>query len=469
MHAAACAPDWRSAFRDLPREHGFEPMAVEGRLPPDLRGTLYRVGPSLYASFGERYRHWFDGDGAVSAVRFVDGAAQGAVRLVQSEGLLEERRAGRRIFAAYGTPAAGGPIARARSRYKNAANTSVMAWNEGLYALFEGSLPTRIDADDLQTLGTTSFGGVIPENFSAHPHRVPARRASYNFGVRFGRTTLLDVFELPDGGDARRIASLPLAGATMIHDFIATENHLVFFAPPLRLHVLRQLLGVAPYAENLAWRPELGTEILVVPIDRPTEPIRIEAEAFYQWHFSNAFERDGRIVVDFVRYPDFSSNAWLGGLPHGEDRPARPGTFWRATIDLHAKRFAAQQIWGTSCEFPRVAPAVQARPYRHAWMAAHSGAYRGLYDRLAKVDVETGAVRVFDPGPGCYPSEPVFVPRPGGSAEDDGWVLALVYDAHAGRSHVAIVDGTSGETIARAWFDHHVPPTFHGGFAPLAR
>src|SRR6266540_3516820 len=68
---AARIPDdlsWTSALRDLPREHGFEPLRVEGQLPADLTGTLYRTGPSLFSSFGERYRHWFDGDGAVSAV-----------------------------------------------------------------------------------------------------------------------------------------------------------------------------------------------------------------------------------------------------------------------------------------------------------------------------------------------------------------------------------------------------------------
>lgn len=465
MHAAVPRADWRTAFRDLPREHGFEPLHVEGRLPPDLQGTLYRVGPSLFSSFGEPYRHWFDGDGAVSAVRFGDGQAHGAVRLVQSDGLLEERREGRRIFSGYGTPAAGGPLARMRNRTKNAANTAVFGWNGGLYALWEGGLPTRIGPDDLETLGTTDLDGVIPATFSAHPHRVPARKATYNFGVRFGRQTLLDLFELPDGGSARRMASIPLAGPTMIHDFIATANHLVFFAPPLRLQIARQLLGLGAFGENLAWRPELGTEIVVVPIDRPDQPVRIAAEPFYQWHFSNAFERDGRIVVDLVRYPDFASNAWLASLPLGEDRPGSPGTFCRATIDLQAARMTSEEIWGASCEFPRVAPGALTKPYRYAWMAAHAGGYSGLFDRVAKLDVETGAVCAIDPGAGCYPSEPVFVQRPGATKEDDGWALSLGYDATVQRTHVAVIDGTTCDTIARAWFDHHLPPTFHGGFS----
>ena len=56
-----------------------------------------------------------------------------------------------------------------------------------------------------------------------------------------------------------------------------------------------------------------------------------------------------------------------------------------------------EEIAGISCEFPRVSNDVLTRPYRYAWMAAHSGAYRGLYDRVMKLDVESGAMRTIDP------------------------------------------------------------------------
>src|SRR4051812_8636557 len=94
---AALADDlgWTRALRDLPREHGFEPLRVEGQLPAALSGALYRTGPALFSSYGTRYGHWFDGDGAVSAVRFADGRAEGAVKLVQTEQLVAERRAGK--------------------------------------------------------------------------------------------------------------------------------------------------------------------------------------------------------------------------------------------------------------------------------------------------------------------------------------------------------------------------------------
>jgi len=52
-------------------------------------------------------------------------------------------------------------------------------------------------------------------------------------------------------------------------------------------------------------------------------------------------------------------------------------------------------------------------------------------------------------------------------AEDDGWLLALVYDPASDASNITVLDGRdpSAGPLARAWFDHHIPPTTHGAFA----
>jgi all-trans-8'-apo-beta-carotenal 15,15'-oxygenase len=166
---------WMSSQRDLPREHGFEPLRIEGTLPTELSGTLYRTGPSLFSSFGKPYGHLFDGDGAVSAVRFARGRALGAAKLVQTEGLVKERGAGRRLYGGYGTTTPGlkrfWPPA-VRSRLKNPANTSILVWGERVFALYEGDLPTEIAPSDLATLGEQDLG-IVVESFSAHPHPVP--------------------------------------------------------------------------------------------------------------------------------------------------------------------------------------------------------------------------------------------------------------------------------------------------------
>ena len=95
---------WARSFRDLSREHGFEPLRVEGTIPAGLEGTFYKNGAGLVGVGGERYGHWFDADGAVTGVRLQGGKAWGGVRLVRTPGLLRQERAGRRLFGGYNTP-----------------------------------------------------------------------------------------------------------------------------------------------------------------------------------------------------------------------------------------------------------------------------------------------------------------------------------------------------------------------------
>jgi all-trans-8'-apo-beta-carotenal 15,15'-oxygenase len=483
---AAAAPDapardsaahvWHRAFRDLPRQHGFQRLAVEGRLPEGLRGTLHRNGPSLFSTFGRRYGHWFDGDGAVSAVRFDgQGGATGAVRIVDGIGLTEERRLGRPRYGNYGTRAPSawrGLVTGLTGNLKNSANTSVMVWQGRLYALLEAARPTELSLEDLTTLGERDLGGAVLKTFSAHPHYVASRKSAYNFGVRYGRKIELDVYALPDDGAARRLTTVTLGGATMVHDFIATDRHLVFFAPPLRLRLFRMLLGIGSYSENLRWRPDEGTEVIIVPIDAPEKVQRFRVPAFYQWHFAAAFERGEELIVDYVRYPDFASNRWLGEVLDGPASSVLGGALHRAVVDPARGTLRDEPLSAVPCEFPRVARTSAANRFVYAATHSSAEAARGMFDQIARFDVERGTVDALTLGAGQYPSEPVFVRRPdaraepGGAAEADGWLLTLVYDGNSDRSGVAVLDARdlARGPLACAWFDHHIPFTFHGNF-----
>ena len=125
-----------------------------------------------------------------------------------------------------------------------------------------------------------------------------------------------------------------------------------------------------------------------------------------------------------------------------------------------------------SCEFPSVSPRVEAREHRYVYAAAHSSrdaSRAGLFDQLVKIDVTSGAeTRAPLGGLGRYASEPVFVPRIGAADEDDGWLLAHVYDAPSHTTHLGIFDARAlaAGAVGRAHFDHHLPITFHGDWIP---
>ncbi|XXT18901.1 carotenoid oxygenase family protein [Sorangium sp. So ce429] len=442
------------------REHGFEPLRIEGRIPEGLRGTMYRNGPGLLTTFSQPYEHSFEGDGAVSAVR-LDGLEQratGAYHVVESEGLRFERDAGRPMFSSRAPwrTRMGNAL---RRRFKNNANTSILVWRDRLFALADGARPTELDAGMLTTVGETDLDGLIAQTFSAHPHDVVARSSIYNFGVRFGRKTQIDLFELPyKHRPARRLGQVELAHPVMLHDFVATERHLVFLVSPVRLVLWRAALMLTPVSKLVRWSEQDGTEVIVVPIDAPRSVTRFRVDPFFQWHFAGGFERGGEIAVDLVRYPRLNSLHQTG------ERAARCGTYHRAIIDLARRSLTSTEVIPVGCEFPQIDPRRSGSAFRYAWCVADGAAG----DSITRIDTETGETVVYNLAASERASEPLFWPRAPDSGESDGWVLSLIYDASTHTSHVAVFDanGLQDGPVARVHFDHHVPPTYHGKWVP---
>lgn len=445
---------WRGIFRDLPREHGYEPLRVEGQLPDDLRGALYRCGPARFSIGGEPYLHWFDADGAVSAVRFGDGKAVGAVRTVETRWLRTERAANRQLYRSYAQ------LGRGWRRWltlpKNPANISVIPWNGQLLALWEAGLPIALDPMTLETHGETNLGGRIGPTFSAHPHR--AGGTLFNFGVHYGRRFSIDLYAL--NGVPRRLASVPLPRPTVVHDFMVTAHHAIFFCAPIRLRLGRLLAGIESFNANLAWEPDHGTEIIVIPLAQTDKPVRFTVPSFFQWHFVNAWEQGGVLVVDHIPYDDFETNEWFGRAPYDPPTPPPPSRYARTRIDLVAKSMKTEVLSDTaSCEFPAIHPGDAGLPQRNVWLLCD-----GLPSTLRRFEPRTRTYRTVPLGPETVPSEPVVVSRAG---HPDGWVLSLVYDGTRDASYVAVIDGARPEEgpVAKLWFDHAIPFPFHGSWA----
>jgi all-trans-8'-apo-beta-carotenal 15,15'-oxygenase len=83
-----------------------------------------------------------------------------------------------------------------------------------------------------------------------------------------------------------------------------------------------------------------------------------------------------------------------------------------------------------------------------------------MFTGLQKLDVVSGEAVHRELAPD-FPGEPLFVPSPGGTDEDDGWVLTQVYRAAEHRSDLLILDARSLETVCCLPLPHHTPPGFH--------
>lgn len=466
------ARSWRRGFENLAREHSFVPLRVEGTLPTELRGTFYRNGPGAFDVAGERYRHWFDCDGAVTAVRLDGrGAALGATKLVTTPWRERERLAGKRLYGVYDTPCVR-PIRELFLRdIKNPANTSVMVHDRRLYALCEGGKPFEISTEDLSTIGETDLDGVVTRAFSAHPHRVESRRATFNFGLGIGKNTSVSCYALKDGEKAQRLATFTVRGARMNHDFAVTERHLVFFFAPLRMSIW-SMLRKRGAMTSARWRPEEGTEVVVVPIDDPRRITRFTVPAFYMEHVVNACELPGgAIAIDYIHYEHVRDlEDFVSTVASGAPKRALTSTIRRAIVSPSAKTLRFEAILDEPVELPRVSPLFETK--RHRFTYAVSFASHGDEPTppraILKHDLETGRVERWAPGTDQYPSEAVFVPKAEPKTEDDGWLLSLVFDAETGTSSLHVVDAArlDAGAVARCHFDQAIPFGFHGIWDP---
>lgn len=450
-------PAHAGGWPEVSREHGFEPIRTSGRVPTDLSGTLFRNGPGRFETHGQRVPHPFDGDGAIAAARFSNGQVEGAVRFIASPGLAEERRRGRHL-GGYGL-ISGYPMWDVlRGNMRNVANTSVLPYGSDLLALWEGGLPTAVDPATLDTRGVTDLG-CIPGSFSAHPHRHPSG-AWVNHGLRLGRVNTLDLFWLPPAGPPRLLRSERI-GPAMVHDFALTERFAVFFLSPLILDLWSLMRGRRAFGDALDWRPERGTEVLVLPLDGGPS-CRFFTEPFYQWHFANAWEEGDTIVVDFARYPDFEINEVIADLYRGMEAAPAMGRLCRAKIEPSRETVSFIELAAFSAEFCTVAPGAEGRRTEVLYTASHrSGSERGPLDEVARVEPNSGAILRTSFGEGHFVLEPLFCPTDTG-----GWLVAPVTDALAQKSFFAILEPESLEEVGRIHFEQALPTSFHGRWLP---
>ncbi len=441
-------------MRNIARTHQFEALEVEGEIPEVLRGTLFRTGPGVFERFGTTVHHPFEADGVVSAVRFDTAGARGAARVVESQGYLEEEEAGRYL---YNSSASLLDYLRSHKsgEMKTTGNTTTFYWQDRLFALMEAGKPQEMDPETLDTLDHVDLGGVIKGAFSAHPHYVSALDTYFNFGLRYGRTMEVDLYALPAEGAASHLGSFEAPWNTIVHDFAATDKHLVFIFAPARLVIWRALTRIGGMSKLFRWTPRMGCQIVRIPLDDPERIERFELDAFWLWHTVNAFETASATVVDICAYPRLEMDFLT------VDRDDAPKPHLERLI-LSGDRVERQRLWDVACEFPIVPDQLQGQAYDRSFFHLQ----RDAHFELGAYTLSTGCERSWPCPDGHEPSEPIFVPRR--DAPLQGWLLSLVADTKQSRSYLAILDTERLDDgpIAKVWFDHQIPTTFHGCWVP---
>ncbi|MDB9321819.1 carotenoid oxygenase family protein [Nodularia spumigena CS-588/02] len=469
--------DWQGGYKSLTQEYDYWIDDVEGQIPPELQGTLFRNGPGLLDINGQSIHHPFDGDGMISRISFANGRAHFRNRFIRTEGYLAEQKAGKILHrGVFGTQKPGGWLANIFDfKIKNIANTNVIYWGGKLLALWEAAEPHQLDPNTLETLGKEYFDGVLStgEAFSAHPRFDPSCNQDggapclVNFSIKPGLSTTITIFELNPEGKVVRKHAHSVPGFCFIHDFVITPNYCIFFQNPVTFNPIPLALGIRAAGECIKFQPNQPTQIIVIPRHTQTGIKILETQAGFVFHHANAFEVDNEIVIDSICYETLPEVEPESDFRQVNFEAISPGQLWRFHVNLENGKLYSQIIESRCCEFPSINPELVGRDYQYLYIgAAHGETGNAPLQALLKIDLKSGERQLWSAAPRGFIGEPIFVPRPDAKKEDDGWVLSLVYDATHHRSGLVILDASDFNkgAVAKLHLQHHIPYGLHGNF-----
>lgn len=455
--AQATAADWALASADLKADIAPRAMRLlHGRAPEGLEGVLFRNGPAKFHRPGGSATHWFDGDGLMRAFRVSGDEATIEARFADTPKRRLEARLDAVVTPGFGTRGDARAVVGSPDD-ASVANTAVMVAGDKVWALWEGGSPLALDAD---TLATEDFVALRPDlkgmPFQAHPRYAPDG-SIWNVGVHGDR---LIVWRLNPDRSLNDAQVVDLPRASYMHDFTATDRHLVVVMQPWVFE-----RNTMPFSSRFAWRPEMGTQVMVLDKDDLSRRRIYDLPTFSFFHLGDAWaEADGTIRFDVAAGRDVGfaidgARAIVEGRGPVAGEPAR-----MALITLHTDGRAEMLRTEVTGEFPKADP-------RRAGLARgltlHTGGEtsdRPLPTGLALTDWLSGRTESFAFGAGHVVEEAVFVPKPGKTDERDAWLVGPSINLKEGVTELHVFDarGLADGPVATWRADVALPAGFHG-------
>jgi len=457
-------------FGPIQMECDARDLIVEGELPADLRGTLYRAGPNQrFAPRGEH--HLFAGDGMIHAFHIGDGKVDYLNRWVRTAKWNIEDREGRSVINALNPFDCDPDYSDFVLTDKEGLANTATVWHGGrLLVMEEGHRPYEIDPVTLQSIGSWDFRGKLHTAMTAHPKLDPDTGEMVFFAYMATGPFSSDVMvhKVNPQGILTESIHIPTPYSAMVHDFVVTENYIVVPIMPITGSLERAMSGGPPFA----WEPDKGVHVAVLPRHGgTTEDIRwVELDLCFVFHFMNGFDRDGVISIDACQF----RNAPLFPTPDGEPTPRAEPHLHRWTIDMNgdSPRGRFEQIDEFEGEFPQCDLRRTGKAYRHGWYTSSDGTLGSplsendkSFNVISHFDHETKAQDRFCAGQSTM-SEPIYVPA--GASEGEGYLLAVGTSFETRTSSLYVLNAldVSAGPLAKVHLSHYMPVGFHGSWRP---
>jgi carotenoid cleavage dioxygenase len=422
-------------------------------------------------------------DGMISAIRIGGGKASTAMRYVQTDRYKAEAAAGEAIFGKYRNPFTDKPAAAGVDR--TVANTTPI-WHAGRLLLAkEDGRPYRVDPVTLETLGSYDFDGKLKSLTStAHACIDPETGELFMFGYEADglASTKIAYFIIDAAGNLVREQWFDAPYCAMMHDFVITQNHVLFPVYPTTADLDRLKAGGDHWVHHM----DMDSWVGVMPRYGDVSELRWfkGPKGVFCYHMMNAHEdADGLIQFDQclsnVNAFPFIQRASGLNIPPWEAQ----GRLARWTINLNdGSDTIHETVIGPPGDFPVIPAASQGRPLSHGWMLTMNPQMQGppvfggpvgvMFNMLMRLDLAGGPPQALALPPAHCIQEPVHVPstEPG----HEGWLVAIV-DRQTGEASFAhecwiIPAGdVAAGPVARIHIPQPMRPQVHGWWVSAAQ
>ena len=470
--------------RSLKEEYNYS-AKIEGNLPKDIEGFLYRNGPGIFDRDGKSKNTMLEGDGMIQSFQFKKGKVRYRNKFVRTKKFQEEEKAGKFLYSTwttldkkFGSPASG----------ITQAGVTVVSRNGNLYAFDEYAPPYSIHPKSLKTIKQEPLHKEhVP--YQAHTKIDPINNDWISFGFEImPRNYLLHLTVLDKKNKLKKYISYELEKNYYMHDFHVTENYIILDVQPAYFDFTNFFNRTAPLIAGLKWNEKESNKLYI--FDRKTnnmKPTIIDLEnTHFAWHHANAYEEKGEIILDtcshknpyhFIKEGSMMNNLMANKkkdptVSNFTDLYVQKNDYQRLIINLKNKKVKKEVIFGKyNIDFPVInMHAHQTHKHRYAYVAAGLGKNEyGYPEALLRIDTKTGKISEHFFGASNFIGEPIFVPKKGFkyNADNDsepGYLMSIIYNGNTNKSYVAVLNAENLEDgpIAKVHLKHYSPLSFHG-------
>jgi carotenoid cleavage dioxygenase-like enzyme len=412
---------------------------VEGKLPADLDGVFYRVGPDPQYPKPEKYAGDipFDGEGHVSMFRIQNGHVDYRTRYAKNQRWKAQHEARRSLFGMYRNPTTDDPSVAGLSR--GTANTQLFVHHKKLLVLKEDSPPVYMDPWTLETRDDyyTFGGGLDSQTHTAHPKIDPLTGEYFGFG--YEATGLLSkdifVFSADKTGQVNWSAKVQAPYAGMMHDFYVTQRHVILYLTNMVADENRIKAGGVHFSYDSTAPCYLG----VMRRGGDGRDLKWFTGAnLFCTHIMGGWSDGDRITVDMDggegnQFPFFPS------LHEPFDPVKGTGYLRRFTVDLSRK---SNDRYQTETIYPEITGILARQDDRYHTLPYRYGYLQGFGQKSGWwiIDHQEKTTQLASV-PDYSQSEMTFVPRTKGAAEGDGYLIGIgSSQKEAGRSDLILFD-----------------------------